>query len=755
MTPEDLGRLISAIGVFVQLGGTLLLLVLFALLVRHAGVRPYMVRWMWAWGAVVTAVTIVAIRYFVAPAMLPQGFAIPSPFLLLLHGSYQYAKVLYFLLLLQGALELRGQPVLRLRGSGLLWAVGFFSFITSMWSSELSPAMAAQSLVAVPTCLVCSAALRGMPRERRGLGTRLTGAVFLGMAVLWVAYAVSFAAVSRGHQGWQGIFGFLPRYNSYLDLAFSALLAFGMVTILLEDAKREADALRAERVRGIAESEGRLKAVIETATDAIVVTDHGGRVVLFNNGAARIFATDRRAAIGQPLSRFLDDAARAEVARKTQDFSHSDHATQVLFEVLLARADGVSIPVEVAASTIRQQEETLQILVLRDVGDRRKAEQERTALRERLAHSERMESLGRLVSGVAHELNNPLAAILTFSEELLAEPQEPHNAEALGTIRAQARRARVIVRDLLSFVRRREERREPTDIPALVERTVRAFTGDLAEREVTLAVDIDPGLPLLTCDPAGIEQVLTNLIDNAVRTTTARGEVRVTVRRQENGLALSVEDTGPGIPPHVLSRVFEPFFTTRGTGEGTGLGLSVSLGIVQQHGGTLRAENRKPGPGARFTAWLPLGLVASTGVTPPGGLPTMGLKPGGRVLIIDDEASVRSSIRRYFERQQWTVEEAGDGALGLQRLLSTQELPRLDLVICDLRMPNLSGHELHQWLASTRPELLTRLVFASGDTASPETAAFLASSGCPVLEKPFELSELAAVVNRVSRRRPS
>ncbi|MBK8003747.1 MAG: PAS domain S-box protein [Gemmatimonadetes bacterium] len=755
MNPEDLGRLISAIGVFVQLGGTLLLLVLFALLVQHAGVRPYMLRWMWAWGAVLAAVTIVAIRYFIAPAMLPQGFEIPSPFLLLIHASYQYAKVLYYLMLLQGALELRGQPVLRLRGSGLLWAVGFFSLITSMWSSELSPAMAAQSLVAVPTCLVCSAALRGMPSERRGLGTRLTGAVFLGMAVLWVGYAVSFAAVSRGEQGWQGIFGFLPRYNSYLDLAFSSLLAFGMVTILLEDAKREADLLRASRVRGIAESEGRLKAVIETATDAIVVTDHGGRVVLFNNGAARIFATDRRAAIGQPLSRFLDDAARAEVARKTQDFSHSDHATQALFEVLLARPDGVSIPVEVAASTIRQQEETLQILVLRDASDRRKAEQERTALRERLAHSERMESLGRLVSGVAHELNNPLAAILTFSEELLAEPQEPHNAEALGTIRAQARRARVIVRDLLSFVRRREERREPTDIPALVERTVRAFTGDLAEREVTLGVDIDPGLPLLTCDPAGIEQVLTNLIDNAVRTTTARGEVRVTVRRQENGLALSVEDTGPGIPPHVLSRVFEPFFTTRGTGEGTGLGLSVSLGIVQQHGGTLRAENREPGPGARFTAWLPLGLVASTGVTPPGGLPTMGLKPGGRVLIIDDEASVRSSIRRYFERQQWVVEEAGDGALGLQRLLSTQELPRLDLVICDLRMPNLSGHELHQWLASTRPELLTRLVFASGDTASPETAAFLASSGCPVLEKPFELSELAAVVNRVSRRRPS
>jgi CheY-like chemotaxis protein len=360
-----------------------------------------------------------------------------------------------------------------------------------------------------------------------------------------------------------------------------------------------------------------------------------------------------------------------------------------------------------------------------------------------------MEALGRLVSGVAHELNNPLAAILTFSEQLIAEQPEADTAGPLATIREQARRARAIVRDLLSFVRRREERREVADLAVLADRTVRALEADLTRQAVTLSVSVEPGLPALACDVAGIEQVLTNLLDNAAR-AARNGAVTLRVYRERDGVAIEVEDTGPGIPPQLLTRIFEPFFTTRGTGEGTGLGLSVSLGIVQQHGGDLKAENRVPGPGARFHAWLPLGATAPLpGRRPAAGAPAPARGSGSRVLIIDDEDAIRSSMRRYFERQGWEVEEASDGTIGLTKLLASRGGDSYDLIICDLKMPGLSGHEVHGWVSSSRPDLLGRLVFVSGDTASPEAAAFLNSTSCPVLEKPFELSELAAVVARV------
>ena len=320
------------------------------------------------------------------------------------------------------------------------------------------------------------------------------------------------------------------------------------------------------------------------------------------------------------------------------------------------------------------------------------------------------------------------------------------------TIREQARRARAIVRDLLTFVRRREERREAAEFGELLDRTIRALTADLERQSVRLEVEIAPDLPTVQCDATAIEQVITNLIDNAARATPG-GRVRVLAQPVEDRIRFVVEDDGPGIPAEHLRRIFEPFFTTRGMGEGTGLGLSVSLGIMQQHGGTLDAENLPSGRGARFVASLPVNATGEArGRIPQRATPAAGLVAGGRVLIIDDEASVRDSLRRYFEHQGWQVEEARDGAAGLARLLAADSEQALDLILCDLKMPGVSGREVHERLRQVRPGLLTRLVFASGDTASPDTAAFLSLSGRPVLEKPFELRELVAVIARVQGR---
>jgi CheY-like chemotaxis protein len=222
---------------------------------------------------------------------------------------------------------------------------------------------------------------------------------------------------------------------------------------------------------------------------------------------------------------------------------------------------------------------------------------------------------------------------------------------------------------------------------------------------------------------------------------------------ERDGWRIVVEDSGPGIPPEVLPRIFEPFFTTRPVGEGTGLGLSVSLGIVQGHGGTLEADGGGAGRGARFTVRLPgAAWAGGDGATASAPAVTSGDGSIGRpvVLIIDDERSVRMALARYFDRCGWDVEEAEGGFQAL-RLLGRPEASAYRLVITDLRMPAGTGLEVHDWLAERRPELFRRLIIATGDVASPAIREFVRRTPRPVLEKPFELSTLAALVERVRK----
>jgi signal transduction histidine kinase len=372
----------------------------------------------------------------------------------------------------------------------------------------------------------------------------------------------------------------------------------------------------------------------------------------------------------------------------------------------------------------------------------------RAVLSERMAQTQKMEAVGRLVSGVAHELNNPLAAILAFSEELLSERRPAPEREALEVIRDQSRRARTIVRDLLAFVGRREERREPVHPGPLLERVARGVAPEFARQGAALDVALAPDLPELAADRAGLEQVVTNLLTNAAFAAGRGGHVLLAARRTPAGdLQVSVTDSGPGIPGDIRPRLFEPFFTTKPPGQGTGLGLSVSLGIVEQHRGRIEVDN-VAGGGARFTVTVPVGKGPPPPVIPvlSAGMGSGAATRPSTVLLIDDEASVRLALRRWFERQGWSVDEAVDGAQGLALLLAAPSEETYGLVLCDLRMPGLSGIELHERLQLQRPGVLDRFVFATGDTASPETAAFLARVDRPVLEKPFELSQLALVV---------
>jgi PAS domain S-box-containing protein len=387
-----------------------------------------------------------------------------------------------------------------------------------------------------------------------------------------------------------------------------------------------------------------------------------------------------------------------------------------------------------------------------DVTRRLHAEAEAEALRARIAEAERIESLGKLVSGVAHELNNPLAAILNFTEDLLLDNRDADDRAALEIIQAQALRSRTIVRDLLTFVRRGNERPRAVAAPGVVIESMLTALRPGLPVGVRLRSAIGDGDTPVEMDRAGVEQVLTNLITNAAHAAPG-GHVWVTAGRAGDWYEVRVEDDGTGIRDEHMPRLFEPFFSTKPTGQGVGLGLSVSLGIVQQHGGTLTGENRAAGEGggARFIMRLPVSRAPIT-AAPPQGTPAPRRRPSltpvpgvPTLLVVDDEAPIRRALRRYFERRGWVVDEAEDGTDAFAMLGAPEAATRFDVVLCDLKMPGMSGPELYERLRTVAPSMLKRIIFVTGDVTGESAAGFLRDVPGPVLEKPFELAAVGAV----------
>jgi CheY-like chemotaxis protein len=283
---------------------------------------------------------------------------------------------------------------------------------------------------------------------------------------------------------------------------------------------------------------------------------------------------------------------------------------------------------------------------------------------------------------------------------------------------------------------------------------MRALTAQVGDIGVTLHADLSPDDTVLPIDRAGVEQVITNLVINAAQAAGPRGNVWLSARRDGHQFVVDVQDDGAGIPDDVLPRIFEPFFTTKPMGQGTGLGLSVSRGVVQQHGGWIEARNRDPQgglvSGAQFTVRIPLPaptvvVERNEGVT--------ATQPEGlrRVLIVDDEETIRQALARFYKRRGWAVTQAEDGSRAFEWLVRGSE--PFDLVISDMKMPGFSGIELHAALSEMRPELLDRLLFCTGEVESAAVATFVAHTNARVLLKPFDLGTLATLSDDIVAKR--
>jgi signal transduction histidine kinase len=363
------------------------------------------------------------------------------------------------------------------------------------------------------------------------------------------------------------------------------------------------------------------------------------------------------------------------------------------------------------------------------------------ASQEQLLQAGKLAAVGQLVSGVAHEINNPLAIIAGQAQLLSRRLVDPDHVQRVDRIRASSMQAAKIVRELQTFVSPRPREVTLVDLRDVIARILVLREDALRVSGIALVREIAASVALVRGDASQLEHVLLNLVLNAEQALAGRPEGRIAVRLQahEGRVRVAVADTGPGIPTDVLPRVFEPFFSTRPVGQGTGLGLSICYSIVQSHGGRLTADSR-PGLGATFVVDLPAhdkAMVTRAAAAPPA-VQRIGR---GHVLVVDDEEDVAGMLGDLLKELGVSATVVSDAESAWSAL--TREDRVFDAVTLDLRMPGTSGRTLYERLEGRVPAAAARVIFLTGDTADAETERFLRDAGRPVLTKPLALEPLA------------
>jgi signal transduction histidine kinase/CheY-like chemotaxis protein len=380
--------------------------------------------------------------------------------------------------------------------------------------------------------------------------------------------------------------------------------------------------------------------------------------------------------------------------------------------------------------------------------------------RSRMAQVEKMAALGQLISGIAHELNNPLTGILGYAQLLLAAPEGAGHSREAGLILAEANRAGAIVRNLLLFARAEAPEPRPVRLNEIIERTLALRQYDLRLENIQAALDLEPAEPVVQADPQALQQLVLNLLINAEQAVGAErraGRGHITIRTRcaaESRVRLEVRDDGPGIPPEILARIFDPFFTTKPAGVGTGLGLSIVNAIVQSQGGEIRVES-EPGRGAVFSVEWPAasGLAELAPPAEPLGAPaahtahrpSASRQTARNILVVEDEPTVAQLVADVLRDEGHTVVAILDSFEALERM--TRE--KFDLLICDLKMPRLDGRGFYDEAlrrGCTGPD---RVLFITGDTLRPRTLQFVQKNSLPFLAKPFMVEELTRAVHSI------
>jgi PAS domain S-box-containing protein len=527
------------------------------------------------------------------------------------------------------------------------------------------------------------------------------------------------------------------------------------------DLSRANEALRQEVVsRGQAEAALRdtnqmLQKTLESMLDGLLILNPGVRTVLaWNRTALRLFNVEPDGLSNHPLDEFVSDpGANGGVKERI--------AIEILAkgsfsgEVRLRRAGGAVFPAEIRVAPLDERNPAgAWVAVIRDIGDRVRAEEGLREAEAQLRQAQKMEALGTLAGGIAHDLNNMLTPILGYAEMLdMGAENEQEARTYCEHIHRAALRAKSLVRQILTFSRASPPERHPVALSPIVHETAQLLRATLP---VNIAIEICPETPgdVVLADPSQIQQILMNLAANAGhamrdtggRLTIALGDHRGPVRGiagelepvGDSFVRLTVRDSGPGIPPDVLARIFDPFFTTKRKGEGTGMGLAVVHGIVKSYGGTIEVETA-PGHGAAFHIYLPGVLSAPHAL---GAGSTAARAGDGRILIVDDERPITDMARLILSRCGYSVTAFNDPR---EALATFEARPRdYNVVVTDFSMPHLTGADLVQAVFAIRPGIPVVLCTGYSESMTRERAAEMGIRR--YIMKPFTADELTAAV---------
>ena len=501
------------------------------------------------------------------------------------------------------------------------------------------------------------------------------------------------------------------------------------------------------------QSEERFRIVVESAPEGILV-ERGARILYANSAALSLFGASSSELIGRNVPDLAKLEDREEIRARSALVGSGALAPAA--ERVFLRMDGTPFPVEVSATPIEYDRQPASLVFLRDIRERKQAEAEKHRLEEQLLQVQKMESLGRLAGGVAHDFNNHLTVITGYCDMLLANMEAGLVREEIEEIRAAGQRAGTLTQQLLAFGRKQMAERKPLDLNQVVAESGNML-GRLIGEQIRIVTSLDPDLGLVVADHGQMVQILMNLVINARDAMPSGGRIVLETRNvdvDENSrpskdaapggyVLLSVADTGVGMSEEVLKHVFEPFFTTKGMGLGTGLGLSTVYGTVKQSGGWVRAES-KLGEGSRFLIYLP--RVAAAAVVQQSSAPPMEIAGGEEtVLVAEDQPEVRRLALLILKNNGYRLLEASGGPEALE--LSRRHAGPIDLLLTDVIMPEMTGRELADRLRESRPSI--KVLYVSGYTADVIGREGVLEKGVDYLPKPFTPADLAAKVREV------
>ncbi len=536
--------------------------------------------------------------------------------------------------------------------------------------------------------------------------------------------------------------------NAVLDAGASDYLAKPidpdiLRTRLLVAERAVSDAkLRRETQSQRRRAEQAFRTLIESLPDSVLVYQ-GGSVVYSNPELLRYLgANDVDELLDQPWLNYVHVDDREAVLHWIEDVEANGHRTPI--ELRLVTKRGTLVSGEMTAMPLIYQGERSLLLVLRDLTERKE-------MQSRLLLADRMASVGTLAAGVAHELNNPLMYVLSNLRLTREEMEHAHDESWEERVRQQieeaihgAGRMRNIIRDLKTFSRVDDERRGSVSMSDVLESSINMCWNEIRHR-ATLERAFD-ATPMVEINESRLGQVFLNLLINAAQAMPERGveanRITVSTFTDEQGWAgVRISDNGLGIANEHMRKIFDPFFTTKDQSEGTGLGLSICRNIITSAGGSITAESRA-GKGTTFEVRLPPSqsrYVAPDSYAPP---PIASGGPRARVVVVDDEALVGRSIRRALRNHDVTVFSSGREAI--DTLCANGE--SVDIIFCDIMMPEVSGMEVYGAVAEQRPDLASRFVFMTGGAFTTKAREFLRETTLACLEKPFDLRQIRDLV---------